>query len=112
MEPPRASRHLASTSHLLETRVFVRDQSVRGLLRMTLAPTLATHLLMPDFADFARLPLRLRQSSSHAEFGCSPAGRGPRRAAFACAPVKCAGGVAILTCSAWIRRRRFGYPIS
>jgi len=38
-----------------ETRVFGRDQSVRGLLRVTLAPTLATHLLMPDFADFARL---------------------------------------------------------
>ena len=35
--------------------VFGRDQSVRGLLRVTLAPTLATHLLMPDFADFARL---------------------------------------------------------
>jgi DNA-binding transcriptional LysR family regulator len=32
-----------------------RDQSVRGLLRVTLPPTLATHLLMPDFADFARL---------------------------------------------------------
>jgi DNA-binding transcriptional LysR family regulator len=30
-------------------------QSVRGLLRVTLAPPLATHLLMPDFADFARL---------------------------------------------------------
>jgi DNA-binding transcriptional LysR family regulator len=28
---------------------------VRGLLRVTLAPPLATHLLMPDFADFARL---------------------------------------------------------
>jgi DNA-binding transcriptional LysR family regulator len=39
----------------METRVFGRDQSVRGLLRMTLAPPLATHLLMPDFADFARL---------------------------------------------------------
>lgn len=39
----------------LETRVLGRDQSVRGLLRVTLAPTLATHLLMPDFADFARL---------------------------------------------------------
>lgn len=44
----------ASSNHL-ETRVFGRDQSVRGLLRVTLAPTLATHLLMPDFADFARL---------------------------------------------------------
>jgi DNA-binding transcriptional LysR family regulator len=43
------------SSNLLETRVFGRDQSVRGLLRVTLAPPLATHLLMPDFADFARL---------------------------------------------------------
>src|SRR6185436_18474917 len=42
-------------SRLLETRVFGRDQGVRGLLRVTLAPPLATHLLMPDFADFARL---------------------------------------------------------
>jgi DNA-binding transcriptional LysR family regulator len=39
----------------LETRVFGRDQTVRGLLRVTLVPTLASHLLMPDFADFARL---------------------------------------------------------
>lgn len=44
-----------ASSHQLETRVFGRDQSVRGLLRVTLAPTLATHLLMPDLADFARL---------------------------------------------------------
>jgi DNA-binding transcriptional LysR family regulator len=44
----------ASSNHL-GTRVFGRDQSVRGLLRVTLAPPLATHLLMPDFADFARL---------------------------------------------------------
>src|SRR5579859_915364 len=43
------------SSHQLETRVFGRDQSVRGLLRVTLAPPLATHLLMPDFAEFARL---------------------------------------------------------
>src|SRR5580658_10084403 len=42
-------------AHQMETRVFGRDQSVRGLLRVTLAPTLATHLLMPDFAEFARL---------------------------------------------------------
>jgi DNA-binding transcriptional LysR family regulator len=39
----------------LETRVFGRDQSVRGLLRVTLAPPLSTHLLMPDFTEFARL---------------------------------------------------------
>ena len=43
------------SSHQLETRVFGRDQSVRGLLRVTLAPPLATHLLMADFADFTRL---------------------------------------------------------
>ena len=43
------------SSNRLETRIFGRDQSVRGLLRVTLAPTLATHLLMPDFAEFARL---------------------------------------------------------
>src|ERR1700761_8447117 len=46
---------MEASSHQLETRVFGRDQSVRGLLRVTLAPTLATHLLMPDFAEFARL---------------------------------------------------------
>jgi DNA-binding transcriptional LysR family regulator len=46
---------MEASSNQLETRVFGRDQSVRGLLRVTLAPTLATHLLMPDFADFARL---------------------------------------------------------
>jgi DNA-binding transcriptional LysR family regulator len=46
---------MQASSLQLETRVFGRDQSVRGLLRATLAPTLATHLLMPDFADFARL---------------------------------------------------------
>jgi molybdate transport repressor ModE-like protein len=46
---------MEASSHQLETRVFGRDQSVRGLLRVTLAPQLATHLLMPDFAEFARL---------------------------------------------------------
>jgi DNA-binding transcriptional LysR family regulator len=46
---------MEASSHQLETRVFGRDQSVRGLLRVTLAPNLATHLLMPDLADFARL---------------------------------------------------------
>ena len=46
---------MEASSHQLETRVFGRDQSVRGLLRVTLAPPLATHLLMPDFADFTRL---------------------------------------------------------
>jgi DNA-binding transcriptional LysR family regulator len=49
------ANQMEASSHQLETRVFGRDQSVRGLLRVTLAPSLATHLLMPDFADFARL---------------------------------------------------------
>ena len=46
---------MEASSNQLETRVFGRDQSVRGLLRVTLAPTLATHLLMPDVVEFARL---------------------------------------------------------
>jgi DNA-binding transcriptional LysR family regulator len=46
---------MEASSNQLQTRVFGRDQSVSGLLRVTLAPPLATHLLMPDFADFARL---------------------------------------------------------
>ena len=49
------AEQMEASSHLLETRVFGRDQGVRGLLRVTLPPPLATHLLMPDFADFARL---------------------------------------------------------
>ncbi len=49
------AEQMEASSNRLETRVSGRDQSVRGLLRVTLAPTLATHLLMPDFADFARL---------------------------------------------------------
>ncbi len=46
---------MEASSRQLETRVFGRDQSVRGLLRVTLTPILATHLLMQDFADFVRL---------------------------------------------------------
>ncbi|OCC06315.1 LysR family transcriptional regulator [Labrys sp. WJW] len=49
------ANQMEASSHQLETRVFGRDQGVRGLLRVTLAPTLASHLLMPDFADFAML---------------------------------------------------------
>src|SRR5580698_250530 len=49
------AEQMEASSNRLETRVFGRDESVRGLLRVTLAPILATHLLMPDFADFARL---------------------------------------------------------
>lgn len=49
------AEQMEASSHLLETRIFGRDQSARGLLRVTLPPFLATHLLMPDLADFARL---------------------------------------------------------
>jgi DNA-binding transcriptional LysR family regulator len=49
------AEQMEASSNQLETRIFGRDQSVRGLLRVTLPPPLATHLLMPDFADFARL---------------------------------------------------------
>jgi DNA-binding transcriptional LysR family regulator len=49
------AQQMEASSHLLETRVLGRDQSVRGRLRVTLPPPLATHLLMPDFAQFASL---------------------------------------------------------
>ena len=49
------AEQMEASSHQLETRVFGRDQSTRGLLRVTLPPFLATHLLMHDLADFARL---------------------------------------------------------
>lgn len=49
------AEQMEASSNRLETRVFGRDQSVHGRLRVTLAPTLATHLLMPDLAEFARL---------------------------------------------------------
>ena len=49
------AKQMEASSLKLETRVLGRDQSVRGLLRVTLTPILATHLLIPDFVDFARL---------------------------------------------------------
>ena len=49
------AEQMEASSHQLETRVLGRDQSVRGLLRVTLTPILATHLLMPDIAELARL---------------------------------------------------------
>jgi len=49
------AEQMASASNQLETRVLGRDQSVRGLLRVTMTPMLATHLLMPDLAEFARV---------------------------------------------------------
>ncbi|MER8805632.1 LysR family transcriptional regulator [Mesorhizobium australicum] len=49
------ANQMEASSHQLETRVFGRDQGARGLLRVTVPPFLATHLLMPDLADFARM---------------------------------------------------------
>jgi DNA-binding transcriptional LysR family regulator len=49
------AEQMEASSHQLETRVLGRDQSVRGLLRVTLPSPFAGHLLMPDFAEFARL---------------------------------------------------------
>ncbi len=49
------AEQMEASSNQLEARILGRDQSVRGLLRVTLAPTLATHLLIPDFAEFTRL---------------------------------------------------------
>jgi molybdate transport repressor ModE-like protein len=46
---------MEAASNRLETRIFGRDQSVRGTLRVTLVSPFATHLLMPDFAEFARV---------------------------------------------------------
>ncbi|WP_179505782.1 MULTISPECIES: LysR family transcriptional regulator [unclassified Sphingomonas] len=46
---------MEASSHQLETRVLARDQSARGLLRVTMPPFLASRLLMPDLAEFARL---------------------------------------------------------
>jgi len=49
------AEQMEASSNRLETRIFGRDQGVSGLLRVTLPPFLATHLLMPDLADFVRL---------------------------------------------------------
>ncbi len=48
------AEQMEASSNQLETRVLGRDQGVRGLLRVTMAPTIATHLLMPDLAEFAQ----------------------------------------------------------
>lgn len=48
------AEEMASASNRLEARVLGRDQGVGGVLRVTMTPMLATHLLMPDLAAFAR----------------------------------------------------------
>jgi DNA-binding transcriptional LysR family regulator len=54
------AEQMAASSDQLATRVFGRDQSVRGLLRVPLSPVLATHLLMPDFCRVCRASSRHR----------------------------------------------------
>jgi DNA-binding transcriptional LysR family regulator len=49
------AEQMEASSNRMEARVFGRDQSVRGLLRVALPPPVATHLLMPDFVEFAQL---------------------------------------------------------
>jgi DNA-binding transcriptional LysR family regulator len=48
------AEQMEASSNLLVSRVFGQDQALRGPLRVTMAPTVATHLLMSDLADFAR----------------------------------------------------------
>jgi molybdate transport repressor ModE-like protein len=47
------AEQMEAKSDQLETRIFGRDQGLRGKLRITLAPALASGLLMPDFARFS-----------------------------------------------------------
>ena len=49
------ANQMETSANQLEARLRGRDQSVRGHLRVTMAPTMASHLLMPDFAEFAQL---------------------------------------------------------
>ena len=49
------AEQMALTSHTLDTVLLGRDQAAAGLLRVTMTPMLASHLLMPDLAHFARL---------------------------------------------------------
>ena len=49
------AEQMALSSHRLETLVAGRDQEAAGHLRVTMTPMLASHLLMPDMAEFARL---------------------------------------------------------
>ncbi len=48
------AEQMEASSAQLEARVLGRDQGIGGLLRVTMAPTIATHLLMPDLAAFAQ----------------------------------------------------------
>ena len=48
------AERMDAASNALQARVIGRDQRLRGLLRVTMPPVLATHLLMPDLAEFVR----------------------------------------------------------
>jgi DNA-binding transcriptional LysR family regulator len=45
---------MESLSSQLQVQIFARDQSLSGALRVAIPPSLATDLMMPDFADFSR----------------------------------------------------------
>jgi len=45
---------MENSSSKLQTQVFARDQSLSGTLRVAMPPSLATDLLMPDLAEFAK----------------------------------------------------------
>ena len=49
------AQEMEAASNNLEGRLFGRDQHVRGTLRVTMPPVVASHLLMGDFVKFARL---------------------------------------------------------
>ena len=49
------AEQMARSSHRLEALVLGRDQTLQGVLRVTMTPMLASHLLMPDIAAFMSL---------------------------------------------------------
>ena len=49
-----SAEEMEASSKRLETQIVGRDEAVQGLLRVTMSPTIATHLLMADVAEFAR----------------------------------------------------------
>jgi DNA-binding transcriptional LysR family regulator len=66
------AEQMVSASNQLETRVSGRDQGVLERLRVTLTPMLATHLLMPDLAEFARHSLPTAGSETPITHAASP----------------------------------------
>jgi len=49
------AEEMEGSSNQLEERVLGRDQDVAGILRVTLPPVVASHLLMDDLITFAKL---------------------------------------------------------